>query len=227
MADVFEPSELKDRMLTEEDEEVRLRDIPERMQMRYVGTRKSFDIPPSDEDVQTEGAWVARELAASKDIDIPTDNFYNAVKHVVSFITREFLEVPYISDHRRDYFTETDVDGVTTEILSHDDLWKIYDLDFKYQSYVNRKNGLREFLSKCVIFDEYVNSLMERAERIEELNDIADYVNLKFADNVNALQKQTKGPKRPANKSMYEISLRNKIGDFLPVSPLLEFSYLC
>ncbi|KAI8139092.1 SH2 domain-containing protein [Fennellomyces sp. T-0311] len=225
LADVFEPSELKDRMLTEEDEEVRLRDIPERMQMRYAGTRKAFDIPPSEDDLQAEGAWVARELAIIKGIDNPTDNFYNAIRHVVSFITKEYLEVPYISDHRRDYFTETDVDGVTTEILSHDDLWKIYDLDFKYQSFVNRKNGLRDFLSKCVIHDEYVTSLMERAERIEELNDIADYVNLKFADNVNALQKQTKGPKRPANKSMYEISLRNKIGEFLPRFGITAWQY--
>ncbi|KAI9490605.1 SH2 domain-containing protein [Zychaea mexicana] len=216
LADVFEPSELKARMLTEEDEEVRMRDIPERMQVRYAGTRKTFDIPPSDEEIQVEGTWVARELASVKNIDQPTEHFLNAVKHVVSFISREYLEVPYISDHRRDYFTEVDPDGVTTELLTHDDLWKIYDLDFKYTSFANRKAGLREYLSKCSIYDEYVSNLVDKAEKIEELNDISDYVNLRFADNVNSLQKQTKGPKRPANKSLYEISLRNKVSEFLP-----------
>ncbi|KAI9260518.1 SH2 domain-containing protein [Phascolomyces articulosus] len=216
LADVFEPSELKARMLTEEDEEVRMRDIPERMQVRYVGTRKSFDIPPSEEEVANEALWVARELSNTKGIDQPTEPFQNAVKHVVSFMAREYLEVPYISDHRRDYFTEVDPDGVTTELLTHDDLWKIYDLDFKYTSFANRKISLREFLSKCSIFDDYVTSLIDKAEKIEELNDISDFVNLKFADSITSVQKQTKGPKRPANKSLYEISLRNKVADFLP-----------
>ncbi|KAG2224925.1 hypothetical protein INT45_010874 [Circinella minor] len=216
LADVFEPSELKARMLTEEDEEVRMRDIPERLQVRYAGTRKTFDIPPNEDEIQAEATWVARELSNSKGIDQPTEAFQNAVKHVVSFMAREYLEVPYIFDHRRDYFTEVDSAGVTTELLTHDDLWKIYDLDFKYNSFANRKTALREFLSKCDIYDEYTNNLIDKAEKIEELNDIADYVNLKFADNVNSLQKQTKGPKRPANRSLYEMSLRNKVADFLP-----------
>lgn len=215
---MFEPSELAERMLTEQDEEVRLRDIPERMQVRYVGLQKSFDKTPTDEEVEAEGIWVARELARAKGLNKILDSFTTAVKYVVSFITKEYLEVPFIVDHRRDYFVHFDRETDTTvEILTNDDLWKIYDLDFKYQSFVNRKAAFREFLAKCVINDEYVNTMIEKAEKIEEIVDLSDYVHLKYSDNINAVQRQQKGPKRPASKSLYDLSLQTKIGDFLPV----------
>ncbi|KAI9319161.1 SH2 domain-containing protein [Dichotomocladium elegans] len=217
LADVFEPSELKDKMLTEEDDEVRLRDIPERMQIRYAGTQKNFEVVPSDEDVEAEAAWVFRELSYFKNITAPSDSLYDTVKSVVGFIVREYLEVPFISDHRRDYITEIDpTTGITTELLTKDDLWKIYDLDFKYQSFVNRKTTLRELIFKCNINDEYITSLLDKAESVEDVNDIFDYVNFKYSSNITALQKQAKGVKRPSSKSLFEQGLKNKVADLLP-----------
>ncbi|KAI7905581.1 SH2 domain-containing protein [Cokeromyces recurvatus] len=216
LADIFEPSELAERMMTKKDEEIRSRDVPERLQMRYEGFNKPFEQATNDE-VQEEGAWIARIMANHRGQEQPTDQFTSAVAYVVSFFTREFLEVPHIKDHRRDYFTEIDkATGLTKEILTEKDLWEIYDLDFKYHSFVDRRNTLKEFIAKCQIDDEYINTMMNRAERVEEITDLTDFINMKFSDKINTMQQQTRGPKRPTNKSLYELSRNSKMHEFLP-----------
>ncbi|KAI8357781.1 SH2 domain-containing protein [Blakeslea trispora] len=216
LADIFEPSELAERMMTEEDEEIRLRDVPERLQMRYEGLNKTFE-PATNDQVQEEGAWIARIMARHRGEEHPTDQFTSAVAYVVSFFTREFLEVPHIKDHRRDYFTDVDPStGISREILTEKDLWEIYDLDFKYHSFVDRRNALREFVAKCQIEDEYMESMLDRVEKVEEIADLTDYINLKYADKINAMQQQARGNKRPTNKSLYELSQHSRMHAFLP-----------
>jgi transcription elongation factor SPT6 len=216
LEDIFEPSELAERMMTEVDEEIRLRDVPERLQMRYEGLNKSFG-QATNEEVQEEGVWISRIMARNRGEEQATDQFTSAVAYVVSFFTREFLEVPHIKDHRRDYFTEVDkFTGISKEILTEKDLWEIYDLDFKYHSFIDRRNALREFITKCLIDDEYVDNMLARVEKVEEIADLTDYINLKFPDNINTMQQQTKGPKRPTNKSLYELSQQSRIHEFLP-----------
>lgn len=215
MEDIFEPSELAQRMMTEVDEEIRLRDVPERLQMRYEGLSKPFE-QATNEQVQEEGAWISRIMARNRGEEQATDQFTSAVAYVVSFFTREFLEVPHIKDHRRDYFTEVDkFTGISKEILTEKDLWEIYDLDFKYHSFVDRRKALREFINKCQISDEYVDTMLNRVEKVEEIADLTDYINLKFPENINTMQQQTRGPKRPTNKSLYELSQQSKIHEFL------------
>lgn len=215
LADIFEPSELADRMMTEEDDEIRLRDVPERLQMRYEGLKKTFE-QATNEQVQEEGLWISRIMARNRDQE-PTDQFISAVSYVVSFFTREFLEVPHIKDHRRDFFTEVDRStGTSKEILTERDLWEIYDLDFKYHSFLDRRNALQDFISKCFIDDNYVNTMMDRAEKVEEVSDLTDYINLNFSEKINTMQQQTRGPKRPTNKSLYELSQQSLIHEFLP-----------
>lgn len=216
LADIFEPSELADRMMTEEDDEIRLRDVPERLQMRYEGLKKTFE-QATNEQVQEEGLWIARSMARSRGQEQPTEQFISAVSYVVSFFTREFLEVPHIKDHRRDFFTEVDrMTGTSKEILTEKDLWEIYDLDFKYHSFLDRRNALQDFISKCLIDDDYVNTMMDRVERVEDVSDLTDYINLKFSENINTMQQQARGPKRPTNKSLYDLSRQSLIHEFLP-----------
>jgi transcription elongation factor SPT6 len=216
LADIFEPSELAERMMTEKDDEIRLRDVPERLQMHYEGLQKTFE-QASDEQIQEEAAWIARTMARQRGHEQPTEKFTQAVTYVVQFFTKEYLEVPHIKDHRRDFFTDINKEtGTSTEILSEADLWEIYDLDFKYQSFVERRTTLLEFLAKCGIEDDYVNDMLARVERVEEMTDLTDYINLKFSEKINNMQLLQRGPKRPLNKSLYELSAKSNIHDFLP-----------
>ncbi|KAI9256228.1 SH2 domain-containing protein [Sporodiniella umbellata] len=216
LADIFEPSELSERMMTEQDDEIRLRDVPERLQMRYEGHRKTFE-PATNEEVQEEAMWVARSMARERDMFQPDEQFVTAVAYVIGFFNREFLEVPHIKDHRRDFFIEVDpVSGANKEILTEKDLWDIYDLDFKYHGFLDRRNALREFVAKSQIADEYIDNLLERAERAEEITDITEYVNLNFSERINQAQQHTRGPKRPTSKSLYQSSKTSRIHELLP-----------
>jgi transcription elongation factor SPT6 len=215
---VFEPSELQERMLTEEDEDIRLRDIPERMQMRYQGLSRNFT-PATDEQVEAESQWIANTMAAAEGKDHASEEKFSAIKYVVKFFTQEFLEVPYIVYHRRDYFTDIDKQtGRTHEILTTDDLWKIYDLDFKYFSFADRKRTFNQYISKLGVSDEYITEMEKKSEKIEEIADLIDYVNLRYAQDISRSQKYSKGPKRPVNRSLYNMSMNSKVKDFVSVS---------
>ncbi|RCH98761.1 Transcription elongation factor spt6 [Rhizopus azygosporus] len=216
LADIFEPSELAERMMTEQDEEIRLRDVPERLQMRYEGTNKSFE-QATNEEVQEEALWIAQAMVNARGMLQPDEQFISAIAYVVGFLTREFLEVPHIKDHRRDFFTEINKDtGISKEILTEKDLWEIYDWDFKYHGFVERRQALRDFLEKAQITDEYVDTILSRAERVEEITDLTEYVNLNFSERINAIQQHNRGPKRPTTKSLYQSSKDSGIHNLLP-----------
>ncbi|KAI8584594.1 hypothetical protein K450DRAFT_217031 [Umbelopsis ramanniana AG] len=215
LKDVFEPSELQERMLTEEDEDIRLRDIPERMQMRYQGLNRNFT-PATEEQVEAESQWISKTMAAAEGKEQASEEKSNAIKYIVKFFTQEFLEVPYIVYHRRDYFTDIDKQtGRTREILTTDDLWKIYDYDFKYFSFADRKRTFHVYVNKLGIEDEYITEMEKKSDKIEEIADLIDYVNLKYAQDISRSQKYSKGPKRPVNRSLYNMSMNSKVKDFV------------
>ncbi|KAI8081499.1 SH2 domain-containing protein [Halteromyces radiatus] len=217
LADIFEPSELAERMLTEEDDKIRNIDVPERLQMRYEGLSKKF-VESTPEEIQQEGIWVAKQLAGLRGLEPVPEKFQTAVTYVVGFFARELLEVPHIKDHRRDFFTEVNkVTGATTEILTEDDLWEIYDLDFKYHSFMERKKTLHDFLTKYNIDDAYVRDAESKVEKMEEVNDVLDLVNLKFSEVINKVQAQNKGPKRPLSKSLYDTMNKTMVVNVLPL----------
>ncbi|KAG1465468.1 hypothetical protein G6F46_001768 [Rhizopus delemar] len=216
LADIFEPSELAERMMTEQDDEIRLRDVPERLQMRYEGHKKTFE-PATNDEVQEEAIWVARSIARARGQEEPDEQFTTAVAYVVGFFTREFLEVPHIKDHRRDFFIEVDkLTGASRALLTEKDLWEIYDWDFKYHGFLERRQALKDFLQKTQIFDEYVNSMLDRAEKVEEITDLTEYVNLNFSERINLVQQHARGPKRPTTKSLYQSSKSSAIHELLP-----------
>ncbi|KAL0092952.1 SH2 domain-containing protein [Phycomyces blakesleeanus] len=216
LSDIFEPSELAERMLTEQDDAIRTRDVPERLQMRFEGLKKSFE-KASIEEVREESSWIARQMCRVRGWDQPPEKFLKSINFIVEFFNREFLEVPHIKDHRRDFFTEIDkTTGMTTETLTTDDLWEIYDYDYKYQSFADRRDALKDFVAKCHLDDEYVSEWINKMERVEEIADMTDYISLKFSNRINAMHQQSKAPKRPTNKSLYEISLQTRIPEFLP-----------
>ncbi|ORX62353.1 transcription elongation factor Spt6 [Hesseltinella vesiculosa] len=215
LADIFEPSELAERMLTEEDEKIRNVDVPERLQMRYEGLHKTFS-EPTMEEIQQQGAWVAKHLAQQNGLPAVSEEYLTAVTYIVRFFTKEFLEVPHIKDHRRDFFTSIDpVTNETVEILSEQDLWDIYDLDFKYHGLLDRKRTLNDFLAKYDIDSPLVRDAEAKVDRLEQVTDIFDYVNLKHTSKINLVQSQKKGPKRPQNKSLAELMENTPITNVL------------
>ncbi|TIA79740.1 hypothetical protein E3P98_03101 [Wallemia ichthyophaga] len=126
MADVFEPSEIKARLMTEEDEVIRYTDLPERMQLLtpsiytsnvirdHFATNHEYihRLPSKDK----AAAWIAPRLSEASqkmflDIVGPhyslQDEFLRAVTVAVENI-QSGMEVPFIHIHRRDLVSHFD-----------------------------------------------------------------------------------------------------------------------
>lgn len=213
---------MRERLLTEEDENIRARDVPERMQLRYQGIIKDELEPLSERDQIEEAQWIARILSRSKGKDGASDTLQQAVRHVVRFLTEEFLEVPFIAAHRRDYFTSVDPNSNEVyTILDLDDLWSIYDLDFRFRGFLDRRSVLQEFYNKLGVFDDLVDDMIAKAERVEEIADLTDYLHFRYAEDVERI-KRSHGTKKPPIKSQYESELKMRLRSFAKVCFLCE-----
>jgi transcription elongation factor SPT6 len=101
LKDVFEPSQLKEKLLTDEDNEIRFTDEPERFQL----DRKTFkSLQLTAEQFKEEARWITNQLWPKKglasDLQSP---FGKAVGKVLEFFIVDEVEVPYVFQHRKDY----------------------------------------------------------------------------------------------------------------------------
>ncbi|KAI1316773.1 Transcription elongation factor spt6 [Mortierella claussenii] len=207
LKDVFEPGVLADRMMTDTDEIIRVKDVPERMQLR-PGIQADRQL--SDDDIEEEAYWITIQLNENRrGVDQPAFQTEN-VNSVLKFMSQELMEVPFIETHRRDYFTR--VDGQTlTELLSREDLWYIYDLDLKFRSFLERKEAIKALMERMDINDDYLADMRLKANRLEELTDISDYINLRFSKQID----KTKAFKRPGTGGAYDTSKREQLADYI------------
>ncbi|ODQ79790.1 hypothetical protein BABINDRAFT_161484 [Babjeviella inositovora NRRL Y-12698] len=206
LTDVFEPAELKERMLTEADNQIRMADVPERFQTLRAHVR-AYDLP--DAAFKAEQEWVANKLAAEKG-DAAGEPFEHAVHKVVEFVARDNLEVPFIWNHRRDYFlhpvknTEGEVVRVD-RLLVEDDLWRIVQLDIDYHG-IYDKRGAVLVMYEALGLDDDVRDSIARAQTMVELQDLHDYLSFKYSKELRATRGDTRdaATKRHSKFSFYE-----------------------
>ncbi|KAF9905273.1 Transcription elongation factor spt6 [Linnemannia zychae] len=209
--DVFEPGVLADKMLTDVDDVIRLKDVPERMQMRPgIQTDRLL----TDLEIELEAYWVATALSDNpRRIGQPMFDSVH-IQSVLKFMSQELMEVPFIDLHRQDYFTEVHGHEIT-RLLSRDDLWFIYDEDYKFRSFLERKEAISALVDRLHISDDYLRYSLLRAERLEELTDISDYINLKYS-------KRTEGEnasllRRPGSAGLYDPGQREELSQFITI----------
>jgi len=226
LKDVFEPSQLIDRMLTDDDNLIRATDVPERFQL----ARKSFphqELPEEEvfERINEEAAWISNMLLPKKrfenDLRVP---FQKSIGKVLEFINVEDFEVPFIFQHRKDYLihagrVETSPDPANPDapnyevraekLLTQSDLWEILELDLKFKAMVEKRETLRKVYDSIKEFapaaDDVVESLLPAAASMEEIQDIQDYVHFQYSaelKDVNAIQAETIGVQKRARSAI-------------------------
>jgi transcription elongation factor SPT6 len=178
LKDIFEPSELKERLLTDADELIRITDEPERFQLY-----RPAQTPPVDIDVEKESKWIsdrllAREYRRRVEPELE-ESFRNAVTHVLGFFNTDSLEVPFIWQHRRDFLVhpEREVDESTGTVvlkalrmlLDQDDLWKIWEDDGRYRAIQQRLASLRSVWEGLDLVDRSVEDAMDEVTSIEDV----------------------------------------------------------
>ena len=198
LKDVFEPSQLAERMLTDEDNQIRAIDEPERFQI----ARKPYKhLILTDEQFKEESIWISNLMLPKKrlapDLQEP---FQKAVAKVLEFMITDEYEVPFIFQHRKDYLIHAAKVAVTPDpynpnapqyvvsaekLLNQSDLWEIFDLDLKFRALIDKRNALQRtydnLSSVASVHDDVFEEMLPIAVTMEELQDVQDYLHFQHS----------------------------------------------
>ncbi|RDH31455.1 transcription elongation factor SPT6 [Aspergillus welwitschiae] len=198
LKDVFEPSQLAEKMLTEEDNQIRLLDEPERHQI----ARKPYrNVVLTEDQFREEAAWISNLMLLKKRIEPELrEPFQRSVAKVLEFLVTDDWEVPFIFQHRKDYMihaAKVAVDGAghdadasqytikAEKLLNMTDLWDIFDHDLKFKALVEKRNTIQKTFdnlqSLFSVNDTIVEEMLPTAVTMEELQDIQDYIHFQYA----------------------------------------------
>jgi transcription elongation factor SPT6 len=225
LKDVFEPSQLQERMLTDEDNVIRETDIPERLQL----ARKPFkelELTPEDMQVRLteEAQWITTLLWPKKGLDSYFHGpFQKAVHNVLEFINIEDYEVPFIFNHRKDYLIHAPGDNDDPDdqdnhrpmrperLLNQSDLWEVFDLDLKFRAFAEKRDALRQNYDNVRsvftdIVDTEIEDLTLKATTIEEIQELQDYLHYRYSQEIGEVRQETNGAQKRANnaRSFYD-----------------------
>lgn len=210
LKDVFEPSQLVDKMLTDEDILIRSIDIPERYQL----ARKPFkELALSADDMRAyiakEAEWMCALMGPKKQLsgEIKTI-FEKIVKTILHFMIVDNFDIPFIFSTRKDYLIydervplsphadddkEDDIKFTTRPIrlLQYTDLWEMSELDLKYRALMEKRESLVTMFTALQghgVEDELFLEMTEKAQTMEELQDIYDYVHFQYSTQLKDAQ---------------------------------------
>ncbi|KAK7746295.1 Transcription elongation factor spt6 [Cytospora paraplurivora] len=236
LKDVFEPSQLSERLLTDEDNEIRATDEPERFQL----DRRPFKKSQIQPDLKEETKWISDQMWSYKmfSMDMQLESaFSKAINKVLEFFIIDSVEVPYVFQHRKDYLIHArkirnpDYDRRDQEssefivqaekLLNQDDLWKILELDIKFRGFLEKRAALEKTIANLRsinVEDKMLEEQLPAVRQMEELQDLLDYVNFKYATQlkeITATDGNAKELKRPgARSAIFDRVRKSKAYDF-------------
>ena len=216
LKDVFEPSQLAEKLLTDDDNQIRLADEPERHQL----ARKPYrQVELSEEEFKEEARWISDMMIPRRELDDELkEPFQKCVAQVLEFLVRDDYEVPFIMANRKDYLIHVtqkvlgrDRDGnLETEsrperLIEQKDLWDIYEHDLKFRALIERRQALRktyeELKSSNVPPDSTFEELLPLAATMEELQDLQDYLYFQYASQIKDIALTSRGQSNGASMS--------------------------
>ncbi|ETN37828.1 uncharacterized protein HMPREF1541_07451 [Cyphellophora europaea CBS 101466] len=200
LKDVFEPSQLKEKLLTEEDNVIRFTDEPERHQL----ARKPYkDIELTDDEFREEARWISIMIKNKLSDPIPSnlqEAFEQCVLKVLEFLVRDDYEVPFIYYNRKDYLIHVDRTRPHSEpyqLLGMKHLWEIFEQDLKFRALIEKRRALskayQELTSNNVAPDTMFEELLPRAETMDELQDLHEYLYFQYAAQIKDLAMTANG----------------------------------
>eukprot|EP00002_Diphylleia_rotans_P025953 TRINITY_DN514_c0_g4_i6.p1 TRINITY_DN514_c0_g4~~TRINITY_DN514_c0_g4_i6.p1 ORF type:complete len:1342 (+),score=356.30 TRINITY_DN514_c0_g4_i6:46-4071(+) len=158
---IFDPNILEQSLATKADDLIREKDLPERFQVDFI------DWPElSDLELQEEARWMAKKLAYS-----PTPGFVEKAQRLLTFMTQDNLEIPYIATYKRDVY----VPDFTVNAL-----WRMYDLHKQYLKMQKKKEGIRQSIESISTshpeLAEKASQYLDEAVDEVELEDVQKFI---------------------------------------------------
>uniref|UniRef100_A0A3Q4B8K3 Transcription elongation factor SPT6 n=1 Tax=Mola mola TaxID=94237 RepID=A0A3Q4B8K3_MOLML len=221
--EIYEPSELESSHMTDQDNEIRTTDMPERFQLRSIPVK-----PAEDDELEEEAEWIFRHGFSTLTISMQestdyldrgtTTNFSRKgpstiakIKEALNFMRNQQFEVPFIAFYRKEY--------VEPE-LNINDLWKVWQWDEKWTQLKTRKQNLTRLFQKMQSFQfeqisadpdkplaDGIRPLdtadMERlkdVQTLEELGDVYNHFLLYYGRDIPKMQNAAKANKKRLKK---------------------------
>lgn len=162
--DIFEPAQIAERMLTEDDERIKRIDIPERLQLACPGEEglKLLERKLTDTELFEAAKWASTRISqrtAAEFLDEAglfhrqRSEFINAVQLMLSYMLNDLLEVPFLFQHRFDELEHLTFDEVerqyrSIDLLTRRELYTLSGLGLKFKTLLVRKDQLRATFNK-------------------------------------------------------------------------------
>lgn len=205
LTQIFEPAQIQERMLTEEDDRIKQVDMPERLQLAIPGAEGLHLLEQrlSEADLDEAAQWAAPRISPRCNAEFLDENAAHArlrgewqrcVRAMLSYILNDFLEVSFLTQHRLDelehtQFNEATRKHETTTLLVRQELLTLSTLGIKFKLLRARKDTLRHTFEQLraslgegldadlpVYFDE----LLAQAASFEEVSDINEWLAMRF-----------------------------------------------
>ena len=238
--------------MTEDDDLIRAQDIPERMQLATSALSPSATLSVhktlSEADLDDAAGWVITRLSSRKERDFfrPDGQYHRHLPQLVEAITCALrylfiqdFEVPYVWMHKRDYISYFDADNpkLQVELLSLDDLWRIYTVGQKYRSLLERRSALEALYARLGVSDDYFeNHVRKHVESAEMAADATEWLGMKYREQKKSRfdvtfhddEEQAEVPKHkmPSRVSAYELAKRTLVSKLAEVSLLASSGFL-
>jgi transcription elongation factor SPT6 len=245
---VFEPSEIRARHLTEDDDLIRAQDTPERMQLATSSLSQSSTLSlhksMTEADINEAALWVTPRLSSRKTreffhSDGPHRNLQNelvlAVSCALRYLFVQQFEVSYIWTHKRDYISYFDVNDLRArvELLNLSELWRIYALGQKYRSLNDRRNALDESFKRLDVEDDYfTQEIWQKIAGVEVVADATEWLAMKYKDKKkdhfefhfhdDEALPEAKKRKMPSRISAYEVAKKSVVSKLAQVRVLCQ-----
>ncbi|CAG8546364.1 6881_t:CDS:2 [Funneliformis caledonium] len=180
---VFSP----EAYLTRKDKEIKTTDLPERFQLRQdiIVNRKL-----TREEINLATDNVTKSISGYHGIRA-SSHLYKAVKNVLSCFGQEFVEVPYIWTYKKDLIANYDDDPIST-VLSRADLWYIFDLEYDFRIFLEKRDQINSEISKNHSQNSYICKIFSEVKEIDELYDLNVYI--KFQERKGTISVQRVSP---------------------------------
>ncbi|KAJ3133972.1 Transcription elongation factor spt6 [Physocladia obscura] len=240
-SDVFEPEEIAKRHLTDADEIIRLKDVPERFQLRPVEYPQLSEEDLEREILHIESAIMQMAATAPPGSSIHSspiltatqESRQTAIKKILLFIHKDNYEIPFLIAHRKDHMTLIDETGKFLGFVERVDLWRIHDLDVQFHSVEAKRRTVRNLITdlrtspellssgsvqNILLNDMYVDEMLRTAKNIEDVNDVMVYLQLYYSEEIKKVE-EAKGRrvelKRAVRRSEYDDAKRLGINNFV------------
>ncbi|KAL0589316.1 hypothetical protein ABG067_002535 [Albugo candida] len=207
----YEPSVLKEHMMTEDLELIREKNLPERYQ--FLFGKRQF---PVAEDRAEEAEWISNyvikslEQSGSRQQAASRGEIVSAIDSVLRFYHEEKLEPAFVQRYCKEYWK---VAGLHTEHL-----YQILDLDIKWDKLDRKSKSFEVGIQRVIdsvgskesqfIRDCYVKLFKSPDEKT--FQDLAEYFALDAPESSGLHERDGNAPKyrRPGRRNYYQIGLK-------------------